>query len=134
MFDGRVKTLNHLIYSSLLYKRNDKKHKRQFNKLNIPNIDIVVVNFYPFEKCLNKNKELLEMIDIGGPTLIRAASKNYEYITPIVQIEDYQKLVKNLNKNNGKTDISFRKKMAYKVFSQTSNYDKIIAKWLHDKK
>ena len=136
MFDGRVKTLNHLIYSSLLYKRNDKKHKRQFNKLNIPNIDIVVVNFYPFEKYLNKNKnkELLEMIDIGGPTLIRAASKNYEYITPIVQIEDYQKLVKNLNNNHGKTDISFRKKMAYKVFSQTSNYDKIIAKWLYDKK
>ena len=135
MFDGRVKTLNHLIYSSLLYKRNDKKHKRQFNKLNIPKIDIVVVNFYPFEKYLNKNKnkELLEMIDIGGPTLIRAASKNYEYITPIVQIEDYQKLVKNLNNNNGKTDISFRKKMAYKVFSQTSNYDKIIAKWLYDK-
>ena len=91
-----------------------------------------------FDKSVNeltpKNKELLEMIDIGGPTLIRAASKNYEYITPIVQIEDYQKLVKNLNKNNGKTDISFRKKMAYKVFSQTSNYDKIIAKWLYDKK
>ena len=55
MFDGRVKTLNHLIYSSL-YKRNDKKHKRQFNKLNIPNIDIVVVNFYPFEKYLNEIK------------------------------------------------------------------------------
>ncbi len=135
MFDGRVKTLNHLIYSSLLYKRNDKKHKRQFYNLNIPNIDIVIVNFYPFEKYFNKNKdkELIEMIDIGGPTLIRAASKNYEYITPIVQVKDYQKLVKNLDKNNGKTDISFRKKMAYKVFNQTSNYDKTIANWLHDK-
>ena len=134
MFDGRVKTLNHLIYSSLLYKRNDKKHKRQFNKLNIPNIDIVVVNFYPFEKYLNKNKnkELLEMIDIGGPTLLRAAGKNFRYITPIIDIMDYKKLITNLKKNNGITDIFFRKKMALKVFNETSRYDKVISNWLNE--
>ena len=136
MFDGRVKTLNHLIYSSLLYKRDNIKHKKQFHKLNIPEIDIVIVNLYPFEKYLkeNKNKNLLEMIDIGGPSLIRAASKNYKYITPIMEIADYQKLIKNLDKNNGKTDIIFRKKMSYKVFNQTSKYDKIVANWLNEKK
>ncbi len=135
MFDGRVKTLNHLIYSSLLYKRDDKEHKKQFDELKIPEIDIVVVNLYPFEKYLsqNKSKHLLEMIDIGGPSLLRAASKNYKYITSIMKIEDYKKLIKNLDDNSGKTDVKFRKKMAYKVFNQTSRYDKIIAKWFNDK-
>ena len=68
------------------------------------------------------------------PSLIRAASKNYKYITPIMEIADYQKLIKNLDKNNGKTDIIFRKKMSYKVFNQTSKYDKIVANWLNEKK
>ena len=135
MFSGRVKTLNHHLYSSLLYKRDNKEHKKQFLKLNIPDIDIVVVNLYPFEEYYNNNtnKNLLEMIDIGGPSLIRAASKNYKYITAIVKIEDYKKLIQNLEKNNGKTDIIFRKKMAYKVYNHTSKYDKIISKWLNEK-
>ena len=115
MFGGRVKTLNSLIYSSLLYIRDDKIHKKQFKLLKIPEIDIVVVNLYPFKKFLRKSNDdqIIEMIDIGGPSLLRAAGKNYKYITPIVDIMDYKKLVKNLSKNNGATDISFRKKMAY---------------------
>ena len=135
MFGGRVKTLNSLIYSSLLYIRDDKIHKKQFQLLKIPEIDIVVVNLYPFKKFLRKNNndQIIEMIDIGGPSLLRAAGKNYKYITPIIDIMDYKKLVKNLNKNNGATDISFRKKMAYKVFKQTAQYDKLISNWLNEK-
>ena len=135
MFGGRVKTLNPLIYSSLLYIRDDKIHRRQFQLLNMPEIDIVVVNLYPFRKSLNKQNDdqIIEMIDIGGPSLLRAAGKNFKYITPIVDIMDYKKLISNLNKNSGKTDITFRKKMALKVFKETAQYDKIISNWLNEK-
>ena len=135
MFGGRIKTLNPLIYSSLLYIRDDKIHKKQFQLLNMPEIDIVVVNLYPFKKYLKKNNDaqIIEMIDIGGPSLLRAAGKNFKYITPIVDIVDYKKLVTNLSKNKGTTDIIFRKKMANKVFKQTAQYDKIIANWLDEK-
>ena len=134
MFGGRVKTLNPLIYSSLLYIRDDKIHKKQFQLLNMPEIDIVVVNLYPFKKFLKKNNndQIIEMIDIGGPSLLRAAGKNFKYITPIIDIIDYKKLVTNLYKNNGSTDIIFRKKMANKVFKQTAQYDKIISNWLNE--
>ena len=135
MFGGRVKTLNPLIYSSLLYIRDNKIHKKQFQLLNMPEIDIVVVNLYPFKKYLKKNNsyQIIEMIDIGGPSLLRAAGKNFKYITPIIDIIDYKKLVTNLYKNNGSTDIIFRKKMANKVFRQTAQYDKIISNWLNEK-
>ena len=135
MFGGRVKTLNPLIYSSLLYIRDNKIHKKQFQLLNMPEIDIVVVNLYPFKKYLKKNNndQIIEMIDIGGPSLLRAAGKNFKYITPIIDITDYKKLITNLYKNNGTTDISFRKKMALKVFKKTAEYDKIVSNWLNEK-
>ena len=135
MFGGRVKTLNPLIYSSLLYIRDDKIHKKQFQLLNMPEIDIVIVNLYPFKKYLNKhnNDQIINMIDIGGPSLLRAAGKNFKYVTPIVDIKDYKKLVSNLYKNSGKTDIVFRKKMALKVFKQTAQYDKLISMWFNEK-
>ena len=109
-------------------------HKKQFLSLSVPEIDIVVVNFYPFEKfSINKNnKKIIEMIDIGGPSLLRAASKNYKFITPIISTDDYSKLIDNFKKNKGKTDIIFRKQMAYKVFKETSKYDKIISKWFNE--
>ena len=72
------------------------------------------------------------MIDIGGPSLLRAAAKNFRYITPIMDVKDYKKLVNNLNKNNGVTDLSFRKKMACKIYKGTSTYDKIISDWLDE--
>ena len=135
MFGGRVKTLNPLIYSSLLHKRNDKNHQKQFQSLGFPKIDIVVVNLYPFKKYLRKNDsdQIIEMIDIGGPSLLRAAGKNFQYITPIIDIKDYNKLITNLDKNKGITDIYFRKKMAFKVFKRTSQYDEIISNWLNEK-
>tara|TARA_Y100001970_G_C14229769_1_gene857884 strand:- start:1287 stop:1886 length:600 start_codon:yes stop_codon:yes gene_type:complete len=135
MFDGRVKTLNPLIYSSLLFVRDNKLHLKQFKKLKIPEIDIVVVNLYPFEKYLKKNNDnsIIEMIDIGGPSLLRAAGKNFKYIAPIIDPIDYKKLIKNLNKNNGITDIEFRKKMAQKSYMEISKYDNSISKWLNEK-
>ena len=135
MFNGRVKTLNSLIYSSLLYIRDDKIHAKQFKNLNFPKIDIVVVNLYPFENFSKKSKDekVVEMIDIGGPSLLRAASKNYKYITPIIDHKDYPKVIKNLEKNNGVTDIDFRRRMAIKIFKETSKYDKIISSWLNEK-
>ena len=136
MFDGRIKTLNHLIYASLLYVRDNSNHKKQFLSLKIPEIDIVVVNLYPFEKYMKKNEseKIIEMIDIGGPSLLRAASKNFNYITPIMFIEDYNKLINNIKVNNGVTDIKFRRMMASKVFKETSKYDKLITKWFNENK
>ncbi len=130
MFDGRIKTLNPLIYASLLYVRDNKYHKKQFLSLKVPEIDIVIVNLYPFKK----NNKKIEMIDIGGPSLLRAASKNYKYITPIIKTEDYSKLIFNLNKNNGETDITFRKKMATKVFKESFIYDNLIYRWFDESK
>ena len=134
-FDGRIKTISPKIYSSLLYLRNNKKHISQFKNMNIPKIDIVVVNLYPFRDYLNREKkDIIEMIDIGGVGLIRAASKNFEHITPISSIDDYIPLVKNLNTNNGYTDSAFRKRMAIKSFKTTTKYDNYIYKWLDNKK
>ncbi len=134
LFEGRVKTLNPLIYSSILYIRDNINHIKQFESLNMPIIDIVVVNLYPFEKFLKKDSysKILEMIDIGGPSLLRAASKNFQYVTPIIHLDDYKKLINNLEKNNGVTDILFRKKMASKIFRETSKYDKLISKWINE--
>ena len=134
MFDGRVKTINPLIYSSLLYKRENKSHIKQFLSLKIPEIDIVIVNLYPFHKYLKRKdtNDIIEMIDIGGPSLLRASGKNFRYITPIMDVKDYKKLITNLKKNDGNTDISFRKKMARKIYKGISNYDKIISKWLDE--
>ena len=134
MFDGRVKTLNPLIYSSILYKRENEFHKKQFLSIKVPEIDIVIVNLYPFHKYLKRqgNNEIIEMIDIGGPSLLRAASKNSRYITPVMDIKDYKILISNLKKNNGVTDFSFRKKMAHKIYKGTSDYDKIISDWIDE--
>ncbi len=136
ILDGRVKTLNPKIFGSILYKRNDNNQVREFNKLKTPRIDILIVNLYPFKE-ISKNKneeEIIEMIDIGGSSLIRAASKNFNYVTVIPEISDYLKLIKNLNYNNGITDINFRKKMAAKSFKLTSEYDNYIYNWFENKK
>ena len=134
MFGGRVKTLSSLIYSSILYVRDNDLHKKEFLSLKIPKIDLVIVNLYPFEQYYKKKAKvkIIEMIDIGGPSLLRAASKNYKYVTPIMDVKDYERLIKNIENFKGHTDIAFRKKMAGKVFKKISYYDKLISKWFNE--
>ena len=100
MLDGRVKTLHPKIHAGILSIRKNLTHKKDLNKLNIPNIDLVIVDLYPFEKMLKKkSKKLIEYIDIGGPTLIRAAAKNYNDATVICNVNDYLQLKKELKIN-----------------------------------
>ena len=131
ILDGRVKTLNPKIFGSILYKRDSKEHIKEFENLKVPSINLVIVNLYPFKKySKDKNKDkVIEMIDIGGPSLIRAAAKNFKYITTICNTKYYSQLIGNLNKNNGDTDISFRESMAAKTFKETSRYDNYINQW-----
>ena len=135
MLEGRVKTINPKIFGSILYKRDNEKHIKEFENLKVPSISLVIVNLYPFKKySKNKDKDkTIEMIDIGGPSLIRAAAKNFKYITTICNTKYYSQLMVNLNKNNGDTDISFRESMAAKTFKETSNYDSYINKWFVNK-
>ena len=137
ILDGRVKTLNPKLHASILYKRKNPEHEKVFKKLNFPTIDFVIVNFYPFTKISNKENpdKKIEMIDIGGPSMIRSASKNFLSVTTICDKKYYDSLIKELNKNRGVTSLAFRKKMAEKNFKITSDYDLSIFKWFSkDKK
>ncbi len=135
ILDGRVKTINKKIFGSILFNRNNKKQIDEFKKLAFPVIELVVINLYPFNKFINKDdlNKSIEMIDIGGPSLLRAASKNFNSVTPISSIKNYKKLISNLNKNKGETDIKFRRKMASETFKLTSEYDYSIYSWIKDK-
>ena len=136
ILDGRVKTLHPNIYSSILFDRKNKSHINELKKIKNVDIEYVIVNLYPFKENLNKkvnHDRLIEMIDIGGLSLLRAAAKNYNYVTPVCNLEDYHKLCKNINENKGSTSLSFRKKMASKIFNKTSDYDKDISEWLGQK-
>ena len=134
ILDGRVKTLDSKLHASILFNRKNINHIKEFRKLNFPIINFVIVNLYPFKKFAHsKNiKDAIEMIDIGGPALLRSSAKNYEHVTVITKISDYQHLTKNLKKNNGETSLNFRFKMAQKVFNETSKYDKVISEWFEN--
>jgi len=133
MLGGRVKTLHPKIHAGILNIRKNPSHRRDLKKQNIPDIDLVIVDIYPFEKQLNeKSKKLIEYIDIGGPTLIRAAAKNFNDVTVISDINDYFQLVKELRVNNGSTSIKFRKFMSAKAFGLTAYYDSVISNWLNN--
>ena len=134
MLDGRIKTLHPKIHAGILNIRKNKKHKKELKKLNILDIDLVIVDLYSFEDQLKKNvniKKLIENIDIGGPTLIRAAAKNFNDVTVVSSIEDYHDLAVELKNNKGSTSANFRKYMSAKAFSLTAYYDSVIANWLN---
>ncbi len=134
MLDGRVKTLHPKIHSGILFRREKKIHRKQMRKKQFEPIDLVIVNFYPFEKTIkgNANKEkIIENIDIGGPSMVRSAAKNSKYVTVITDIEDYSELIKELNKFEGKTTFDFRKRMASKAFSLTAYYDAVVSEWFN---
>jgi len=113
-----------------------QQHEKAFKKLHFPIIDFVIVNFYPYTKISNKEipEKKIEMIDIGGPSMIRSASKNFTYVTTICHKKFYEPLIKELIKNKGETTLAFRKKMAKINFKITSDYDLSIFKWFNEDK
>tara|TARA_E500000178_G_scaffold311130_1_gene326794 strand:- start:2123 stop:3664 length:1542 start_codon:yes stop_codon:yes gene_type:complete len=132
ILDGRVKTLHPKIYAGILNKRNKKQHKNEMKLNKFENIDLVVVNFYPFEKTLKSttnHKKIIENIDIGGPAMVRAAAKNYEDVTVITSDKQYAELIYQLKNNSGSTSLNFRKKMSEEAFLETGFYDSLIAKY-----
>ncbi len=134
ILNGRVKTLHPKIHAGILNKRNNKSHKNDLKKNHFENIDLVIVNFYPFEKTLEKTKnhsKIIENIDIGGPTLVRAAAKNYFDVTVVTSTKHYKDLINELKKNKGSTSLKFRKKMSEKAFLETSYYDSLISNYFN---
>jgi len=134
MLDGRVKTLHPKIHAGILNIRKNKKHKKELKKRKMLNIDLVIVDLYPFEKKSNekiKLNKLIEYIDIGGVTLIRAAAKNFNDVTVISSIDDYLKLTNELKIYKGATSLNFRKIMSSKAFNLTAYYDSTIAESLN---
>ncbi len=134
ILDGRVKTLHPKIFAGILNKRNKKKH---FNELKIndyENIDLIIVNFYPFEKTLAQTKnhdKIIENIDVGGPTMVRAAAKNYNDVTVITSKEQYRELIRELNIYKGSTSKKFRQKMSQEAFAETAYYDSLISDYFN---
>ncbi len=136
MLDGRVKTLHPKIHAGILHDRQNKLHKNEMSKQNFPPIDLIIVNFYPFQKVIKETespKKIVENIDIGGPTMVRAAAKNFKNVAIITNKKDYTSLIRELEKNKGKTSLKFREFMSSKAFGLTAYYDAMIANWFNSK-
>ena len=134
ILDGRVKTLHPKIHAGILSKRNNPSHKNDLKNNNFEEIDLVIVNFYPFEKTLEQTTnhiKIIENIDVGGPTMVRAAAKNYNDVTVITSPNQYEELINEIKKNNGCTSLEFRKKMSSEAFSETAYYDAVIANYFN---
>ncbi len=134
ILEGRVKTLHPKIYAGILNKRNNKFHLKDLKNNNFENIDLVIVNFYPFEETLKKTKnhnKILEKIDIGGPSIVRSAAKNYQDVTIITSSEQYEQLIDELKKNKGSTTLEFRKKLSRIAFTETAYYDSVISNYFN---
>lgn len=131
-FDGRVKTLHPNVEGGILAIRDNDKHKQQMAELGIEPIDMVVCNLYPFKQTILKegvsHEEIIENIDIGGPTMIRAAAKNYPFVTVITDPEDYDQVINEI-KENGDTTLATKELLAAKVFIHTAHYDSLIANY-----
>lgn len=131
MLDGRVKTLHPLVHGGLLAIRDNKEHQEQVAKHKIEYIDLVCVNLYPFEQTVARgvgNEEAIENIDIGGPTMLRSAAKNYRFVTVVVDVNDYASVLEQIKKN-GDTDEATRFDLMKKVFSHTARYDSLISNY-----
>lgn len=133
MMDGRVKTLHPIVHGGLLYVRDNAEHQKQAKDHGIVPIDFVIVNLYPFEQTIQRPDVTLELaienIDIGGPSMLRSAAKNYKSVTVVVDPADYA-IVAEQVKANGVTTLGLREKLAAKVFHTTSYYDSLISEYL----
>lgn len=135
--DGRVKTLHPKVHAGILAMRNNENHVKQLQDLNIDTIDFVVVNLYPFKQTILKDNvtraEAVENIDIGGPTMLRSAAKNYQDVTVITDPKDYSIILEELN-NNGKVSLDTKFYLMQKVFEHTANYDAMICKYIKEQR
>jgi len=135
-FDGRVKTLHPNVEGGILAIRDNEKHRKQMEELGIEPIDMVVCNLYPFRQTLLKpgvsHAEIIENIDIGGPTMIRAAAKNYQFVTVLTDPEDYSRVIRELQEC-GDTSAETKEMLAAKVFIHTAHYDALIADYFSEK-
>jgi len=129
IFGGRVKTLHPIVFGGILYRRDLENDKKQALEYNIPPIDLVIVDLYPFEKTTEQTDneaDIIEKIDIGGISLIRAAAKNFEDVLIVPSINQYSDLLKILEENNGQSSIAERKRFAMHAFNISSHYDSVI--------
>ncbi len=137
MLDGRVKTLHPKIHGGLLGIRDNPEHAKKMKEHGIIPIDMVVVNLYPFEATVAKPSctlaEAIENIDIGGPSMLRAAAKNYPYVTVIVDPVDYRTVLEEMKKNGGVVSKETNFRLAKKVYALTARYDKAISEYLEKK-
>ncbi|HEX9884136.1 MAG TPA: IMP cyclohydrolase [Desulfobaccales bacterium] len=137
MLDGRVKTLHPKIHGGILGRRDLASHQDQMARQGIQPIDMVVVNLYQFEQAIAKPgctlEDAIENIDIGGPTLLRAAAKNYQAVTVVVDPADYPRLMQEMKLNKGATNLATRFNLAAKVFKLTHEYDGAIYRYLAEK-
>ncbi|MDA7573632.1 bifunctional phosphoribosylaminoimidazolecarboxamide formyltransferase/IMP cyclohydrolase, partial [Candidatus Pelagibacter sp.] len=127
-------TLHPKIHAGILSKRKNKSHQKDLNNNNFNEIDLVIVNFYPFEKTIkqtNNHLKIIENIDIGGPAMVRAAAKNYNDVTVITSSNQYNELITEINRHKGSTSSKFREKMSLEAFSETAYYDAVISNYFN---
>jgi len=135
VLEGRVKTLHPRVHGGLLFKRGNPLHEQQARENGFQPIDLVVVNLYPFEATIAKPEvtlaEAIEQIDIGGPSMIRSAAKNYESVTVVVDPADYDAVLETMRDHDGGTTLRLRERLAIKAFIKTSEYDRTIGNFLN---
>ncbi|MDE9450394.1 bifunctional phosphoribosylaminoimidazolecarboxamide formyltransferase/IMP cyclohydrolase [Aliiroseovarius sp. Z3] len=135
MMDGRVKTLHPMVHGGLLALRDNDAHVASMEEHGIGAIDLLVVNLYPFEETVAKGADYdtcIENIDIGGPAMIRAAAKNHAFVNVVVDVQDYEKLLGDMDQHDGKTCPKFRKKLAQRAYARTAAYDAAVSTWMAD--
>src|SRR3712207_4271609 len=132
MMDGRVKTLHPMVHGGLLAVRDDPDHAGAMEAHGIGAIDLVVVNLYPFAETVARGAgrdEIIENIDIGGPSMVRSAAKNHAHVAIVTDPADYGELIEALETNGGATSLELRKRLAAKAFAATAAYDAMISQW-----
>ena len=137
IMDGRVKTLHPKVHGGILNIRDNPDHQKAMESLGLHHIDMIVVNLYPFREVVAKGctfEEAIENIDIGGPSMIRAAAKNFKYVTVVTDPADYGKVIEEMKANGGATTLDLRFYLAKKVFALTSEYDRAIYTYLSEAK
>ncbi|MDZ7710669.1 MAG: bifunctional phosphoribosylaminoimidazolecarboxamide formyltransferase/IMP cyclohydrolase [Roseovarius sp.] len=133
MMDGRVKTLHPMVHGGLLALRDDADHVAAMATHGIAPIDLLVVNLYPFEDTVARGgsyDDCVENVDIGGPAMIRAAAKNHAHVAVVVDVEDYDRVLSDMDQHGGATCPKFRRKLAQRAFARTAAYDAAVSTWM----